>query len=163
MATSQEADGSSGHTIFCQRHIVLADLVALGQVGVEVLLAVKLGLLRNAALHGQARQYGLPHHFLIQDWQGALQARGKPLKDGTELTGEVLDTPRCYCHGRPEISNAGTKQLHRSAQGSPSCMYGHVRQRTNAGATLRMPDLRMQNQGPRTCHNSVLDPLLFIL
>jgi hypothetical protein len=55
-----------------ERYVVLRDLIALGQVGVEVLLAVELRREGNAAVQGKSCQYCLGHHGLIEYRQSSL-------------------------------------------------------------------------------------------
>ena len=52
----------------------MADLVRLGQIGIEVVLPVLLGKARDLAARGQSGQNGVMHHLLIQYRQRAGKA-----------------------------------------------------------------------------------------
>ena len=62
-------------TLGGQRHIVLRDLVPLGQVRVEVLLAVKFGAGADAAAQAQAGGDGFAHRLSVEHGQRALRER----------------------------------------------------------------------------------------
>ena len=55
--------------------VVLADLIALGQVGIVVLLAVPLGERRDRAVEGQARLEGQLERVAVHHGQAAGQAQ----------------------------------------------------------------------------------------
>ncbi len=57
------------------RQLHLADLVALGQVGVEVVLAGKHVVLPDFGIHRQAELDGHAHGFLVQHRQNAGHAQ----------------------------------------------------------------------------------------
>ena len=54
-----------------QRLVVLRNLVALGQVGIEIILAREDGSFVDAAMQRHRRQGGKLHDFLVEHRQGA--------------------------------------------------------------------------------------------
>ena len=58
-----------------QRLVVLRDLVALGQVGIEIILACKNRSLVDAALQRHRRQRGELHDLLVEHGQRARHAK----------------------------------------------------------------------------------------
>ncbi|MNQ95074.1 hypothetical protein D3C85_1106170 [compost metagenome] len=79
------------------RQFHLADLVALGQVGVEVVLAGEHVVLADFGVNRQAEHHRHAHRFLVQHWQDAGHAQvdqaGLGVRFGTErggATGENL-------------------------------------------------------------------------
>ena len=56
------------------RFVELGDLVVLGQVGIEVLLAVELAVLSNLQVQGHGGLHRILEHLLVQHRQGARQA-----------------------------------------------------------------------------------------
>ena len=60
--------------VLSDRQIVLGDLVGLGEVRVEIILAVELAELRNRAVGGQPGLDGVFQHLFVQDRQRPRQA-----------------------------------------------------------------------------------------
>ena len=58
-----------------QRLIILRDLIALGQVGVEVVFARKARITPDFAVQRQRRLDGLGHHLAVENRQGPRQAQ----------------------------------------------------------------------------------------
>ena len=61
-------------TIFSDWLIELGDLIILGQIGIKILLAIKLTVLGNVQVEGKSCFYCILEHLLIKHWQGAGQA-----------------------------------------------------------------------------------------
>ena len=61
-------------TAGAQREVVLGDLIGLGQVRVEIILPVLLGVGGNGAVGGQACLDGIVHHLLVQHRERARHA-----------------------------------------------------------------------------------------
>ncbi len=64
--------------IGAQRHIILRDLIALGQVGIEVVLAVELRVFGDVAVERERRHDGVVNRLLVDD----RQRPRKPHTDG---------------------------------------------------------------------------------
>jgi len=71
-------------------HVVLGDLVALGEVRVGVVLAVELGVLGDGAAQGEAGEDGVADGLLVDDGEGAGEAEGDGVDEGVGLFVEVV-------------------------------------------------------------------------
>lgn len=78
-------------TIGSDRHVVLADLVPLGQIGVEILLAVELGLRGNGAIKAQSRRHCQSHHLVIYHRQSPLHVTR------SKLSFKMVHSPSHVC------------------------------------------------------------------
>ena len=75
--------------VLAQGLVVLADLVGLGQVGVDVVFPVHLGDVVDGAVGGQPRHNGVVHHLPVQLGQGAGQADTDGAAVGVGLSAEL--------------------------------------------------------------------------
>jgi len=77
-------------SIFCQRLVELRDLVTLRQVGIEVILARKHGVLAHLAVDRCGGKYGKLHRTLVQHRQGPRQTKADGADMGVGLTAELV-------------------------------------------------------------------------
>jgi hypothetical protein len=71
LQTHQLARTQAHTTARAERARGLADLVALRQITIEVVLAIKVSARRDAAAQSQSSPHGQAQRFAIQDGQGA--------------------------------------------------------------------------------------------
>ena len=91
-----------------QRQVILADLVRFGQVGIEIILSVLLGVTRNRAARRQPCQHRVMHHLPIEHRQRA----GKAHTDRA-----ALRVRRCAEGRRAGAEDFGLRfQLHMNLQ-----------------------------------------------
>ncbi len=80
LIAQQKADGAALH----HRNFKLADLVALGQIRIEIVFARKHRILGHLGAHGQAKLNGALHGCFVHHWQhtGQGQVHGASLRIG---------------------------------------------------------------------------------
>ena len=82
---------------------VLADLVALRQIGVKIIFSRKHGPLRNACIDGEAEFDRHTNHFLVGDRQYAWQAQVNGARQGIGSRAEAVGRAREYLAPRSQL------------------------------------------------------------
>ena len=90
--------------VFGDRLVVLGDLVVLGQIGIEILLAVELAVLSDMQIQGQRGLHRILEHLLVEHRQGARQTAHHRVDVGVGVVAER--------GGRRREDLAGGAQLH---------------------------------------------------
>src|SRR5262245_27414755 len=74
-----------------KRLVVLRDLISLGQVGIEIILARKDALSMDFAIEGKPNSYSQFNSFFIQNWQRARLTRADRTDITIRLRGDRID------------------------------------------------------------------------
>ena len=130
-------------TLLAKGQVVLGNLVGLGQVGVEIVLPVLLGVFGNGAAGGHAGLDGILHHLLVQDRQRAGQSH---------TNRAALGVGRCAEPGGAATENLGLGlQLHMDLETHHHLIFCHGYPSSDSKALPSWRRAGSEKAGPVSC------------